>query len=75
VHSIGDFTRHGLDYAIAILASNDPDMAYGVATVEAIARLINRAMAKADTDSAGAGAGTSSEPAGHLLHMQRRFLW
>ena len=42
INSIGDFTRRDLDYSIAILTSNDPDMAYGVDTVEAIARLINR---------------------------------
>jgi len=29
INSIGDFTHHDLDYSIAILTSNDPDMAYG----------------------------------------------
>jgi beta-lactamase class A len=75
VNSIGDFTRHDLDYSIAILTSNDPDMAYGVATVETIARQINRAMAKADTDRAGAGAGTSPDPPRRLLYMKQRFFW
>jgi beta-lactamase class A len=75
VHSIGDFTRHDLDYSIAILTTNDPDMAYGVATVEELARLINRALAQADADPARAGAVASPEPAGHLLYMQRRYFW
>ena len=74
VNSIGDFTRHDLDYSIAILTSNDPDMAYGVATVETVARLINHALAKADAVRAGSGAGTSPEPFRHLLYLQRRFV-
>jgi beta-lactamase family protein len=53
VNSIGDFTRHDIDYSIAILTRNDPDMAYGVAVVESVARLINRALAQADTESTG----------------------
>jgi len=48
VNSIGDFTRDDLDYSIVILTSNDPDMAYGVATVETVAKLINHALANAD---------------------------
>jgi hypothetical protein len=51
VNSIGDFTRHDLDYSIVILTSNDPDMAYGVATVERLARLINRTLARGAADS------------------------
>jgi beta-lactamase class A len=52
VNSIGDFTRHDIDYSIAILTRDDPDMAYGVAVVETVARLINGALAEA----AGEGA-------------------
>jgi hypothetical protein len=73
VNSIGDFTRHDLDYSIAILTSNDPDMAYGVATVETVARLINRALAKADAP-ARRDAGTLPEQFQHLRYMQRRFV-
>jgi len=69
INSIGDFTHNDLDYSIAILTSNDPDMAYGVDTVEAIARLINKALAEGD-----AGAAPASELFRHLLYMQRRFL-
>jgi hypothetical protein len=71
VNSIGDFTRDDLDYSIAILTSNNPDMAYGVAVVETVARLINRALAKVD---AGPDAGESPGPVQHLLYMQRRFV-
>jgi beta-lactamase class A len=74
VNSIGDFTRDDLDYSIAILTSNDPDMAYGVATVETVARLINRALAKGTAEGAGREAGPSPEPFRHLLYMQRRFV-
>ena len=49
-------------------------MAYGVATVETVARLINHALAKADAVRAGSGAGTSPEPFRHLLYLQRRFV-
>ena len=70
INSIGDFTRRDLDYSIAILTSDDPDMSYGVDTVEAIARLINRALAEADADGADAA---TPEPFQHLLYMQRRF--
>ncbi len=69
INSIGDFTYHALDYSIAILTSNDPDMAYGVDTVEAIARLINKTLAEGDAQAAAA-----PEPFQHLLYMQRRFL-
>jgi beta-lactamase class A len=69
INSIGDFTRRDLHYSIAILTSDDPDMAYGVDTVEAIARRINRALAEADADSSAAAA--TPEPFQHLLYMQR----
>jgi beta-lactamase class A len=69
INSIGDFTHHDLDYSIAILTSNDPDMTYGVDTVETIARLINKALAEGD-----AGTAPAPDRFQHLLYMQRRFL-
>ena len=60
VNSIGDFTRHDLDYSIVILTNNNPDMAHGVATVETVARLINRALARGDAPGAHPGAETSN---------------
>ena len=74
INSIGDFTHRDLDYSIVILTSNDPDMAYGVDTVEAVARLVNEALAEGDADVA-AGAAPAPEPFRHLLYMQRRFFW
>jgi beta-lactamase class A len=68
INSIGDFTHHDYDYSIAILTRNDPDMAYGVDTVEAVAKLINKTLAEGDADDV-----TAPEPFQHLLYMQRRF--
>jgi hypothetical protein len=45
INSIGDFTRPGGDYSIVVLTSGNPDMDYGVSTVEAVARRINEALA------------------------------
>ena len=45
VNSIGDFTRaSGGDYSVAILTMNNPDMDYGIATVEGVATVINQAL-------------------------------
>jgi hypothetical protein len=46
INSIGDFTRaRGGDYSIAVLTMDNPSMAYGVTTVEAVATVINQALA------------------------------
>jgi len=42
VHSIGCFTGRGGGYSIVVLTLDNPSMAYGVRTIEAIARVINR---------------------------------
>jgi hypothetical protein len=42
IHSIGCFTGHGDSYSIVVLTQDNPTMAYGVATIEAIAQAINR---------------------------------
>ena len=42
IHSIGCFTGRGGGYSVVVLTENNASMAYGVATVEAIARVINR---------------------------------
>lgn len=41
IHSIGCFTGHGDSYSIVVLTQDNPTMAYGIATIEAIAQAIN----------------------------------
>jgi beta-lactamase class A len=42
VHSIGCFTGRRGDYSIVVLTENNPTMAYGIRTIETIARAIHR---------------------------------
>jgi hypothetical protein len=42
VHSIGCFTGRGGGYSIVVLTQDNPTMAYGIHTIEAIARAIER---------------------------------
>ena len=42
VHSIGTFTGRGGGYSIVVLTQDNPTMAYGIDTIEAIAEAINR---------------------------------
>ena len=42
IHSIGTFTGRGGGYSIVVLTQDNPTMAYGIDTIEAIARAINR---------------------------------
>jgi hypothetical protein len=41
INSIGSFSGHGADYMIVVLTDNNPTMAYGVDSVEDIAKAIN----------------------------------
>ena len=49
VHSIGCFTGRGGGYSIVALTQNNPTMVYGVHTIEAIARAIERDLNPAAT--------------------------
>jgi len=42
VNSIGCFTGRGGGYSIVVLTLDNPTMAYGIRTIEAVARVINR---------------------------------
>jgi Beta-lactamase enzyme family len=42
IHSIGAFTGHGGGYSLVVLTQDDPTMTYGIDTIEAIAKAINR---------------------------------
>jgi beta-lactamase class A len=42
IHSIGCFTGRGGGYSIVVLTQDNPTMAYGITTIETIARVINR---------------------------------
>jgi beta-lactamase class A len=53
VHSIGSFNGHGRDYMMAVLTENNPTMAYGVDTIEAVAKVVHRDL-NAGLPSAGA---------------------
>jgi beta-lactamase class A len=41
IHSIGIFTGHGGSYSIVVLTQDNPTMAYGITTIETIARAVN----------------------------------
>jgi Beta-lactamase enzyme family len=45
INSIGAFTGHHMGYEIVVLTSQNPSMTYGIRTVEAAARVINRELA------------------------------
>jgi beta-lactamase class A len=49
IHSIGGFTGHGRSYSIVVLTQDNPTMAYGIVTIEAIARAIHRDLNPAAT--------------------------
>jgi hypothetical protein len=42
IHSIGVFTGRGGGYSIVVLTQNNPTMRYGIDTIQAIAKVINR---------------------------------
>ncbi|MFI8179224.1 serine hydrolase [Actinacidiphila glaucinigra] len=55
VHSLGAFTGSGHDYSLTVLTHDNRTMNAGVATIEAVARVVHR-----DLDPAATAAGTQS---------------
>ncbi|MGH3185190.1 MAG: serine hydrolase [Streptosporangiaceae bacterium] len=49
IHSIGCFTGRGGGYSIVVLTQDNPSMPYGIATIEAIAKVVNRDLNPAAT--------------------------
>jgi hypothetical protein len=44
VHSLGSFDGGGRDYMIVLLSHNNPSMAYGITSIERVARAIHRTL-------------------------------
>jgi hypothetical protein len=67
IHSIGAFTGRGGGYSIVVLTQDNPTMTYGIDTIEAIAKVINRDLNPAAKSRVPASAsspswGTPDEP-------------
>ena len=67
INSIGAFTGHGGGYSIVVLTQDNPTMTYGIDTIEAIAKVINRdlnpsARSRVPTSRSSASWGTPDEP-------------
>jgi beta-lactamase class A len=60
IHSIGSFSGSGRDYMIVVLTQDNPTMAYGIATIENVARVIHRDL------NAGAPAAIGRSPVSPL---------
>jgi len=60
VHSIGCFTGRGGGYSIVVLTQDNPTMAYGITTIEAIAKVINRDLNPAATSVVPSSEASSS---------------
>jgi len=67
IHSIGAFTGRGGGYSIVVLTQDNPTMTYGIDTIEAIAKVVNRdlnpsARSRVPTSPSSASWGTPDEP-------------
>jgi hypothetical protein len=67
IHSIGAFTGHGGGYSIVVLTQDNPTMTYGIDTIQAIARAINRdlnpgARSRVVSPESSSSWGTPDEP-------------
>ncbi|MGO9140101.1 MAG: serine hydrolase [Streptosporangiaceae bacterium] len=46
INSIGDFTGHDIGYSIAMLTTGNPNMEYGIVTIQEVAGVINRYLSR-----------------------------
>jgi hypothetical protein len=67
INSIGAFTGRGGGYSIVVLTQDNPTMTYGIDTIEAIAKVINRdlnpaAKSRVPSSTSSMSWGTPDEP-------------
>jgi beta-lactamase class A len=67
IHSIGCFTGRGGGYTIVVLTQDNPTMTYGIDTIEAVAKVINRdlnpaARSRVPSSASSASWGSPDEP-------------
>jgi beta-lactamase class A len=72
INSIGAFTGRGGGYSIVVLTQDNPTMTYGIDTIEAIAKVINRdlnpaAKSRVPSSASSASWGTPDEPVSAVL--------
>jgi beta-lactamase class A len=72
INSIGAFTGRGGGYSIVVLTQDNPTMTYGIDTIEAIAKVINRdlnpaAKSRVPSSASSASWGTPDEPVSAAL--------
>ncbi len=73
IHSIGCFTGRGGGYSIVVLTQDNPDMTYGITTIETIARAVNRdlnpeAASRVPSSGLSPSWGTPDEPSPPVPH-------
>ncbi|MFD9138886.1 serine hydrolase [Streptomyces bottropensis] len=54
VHSVGTFTGGGRDYTITVLTHGNPDMQYGVNTIQGVAKVIHKDLVPVAKSASGA---------------------
>jgi hypothetical protein len=73
INSIGAFTGRGGGYSIVVLTQDNPTMTYGIDTIEAIAKVVNRdlnpaAKSRVPSSASSASWGTPDEPVPAVAH-------
>lgn len=62
VHSVGTFNGGGRDYTITVLTHGNPDMQYGVNTIQAVAKVIHKDLVPVPKASSGTAGVQRYEP-------------